>query len=66
MPQKSNHDFKKKNSYVRVGTLKPMRIKDILTKTAVFCRAPVISNTSKTHNGTKFGKEAKPIMVVEC
>ena len=35
-PQTSNNDFKEKYPYVRVGTLKPIRIKDILTKTDVF------------------------------
>ena len=32
MPQKSNHDFKEIYPYVQADTLKPMRIKDILTK----------------------------------
>ena len=32
MPQKSNPDFKKKYPYIRVDTLEPMRIHDILTK----------------------------------
>ena len=37
-------DFKEKYPYVRVGTLKSMHIKDILTKTAVF-----FPYASKTH-----------------
>ena len=32
MPQKSNHDFKEKYSYVRMGILVPARIKEILNK----------------------------------
>ena len=36
MPQKSNHNFKEKYPYIRVGTLEPMRIKYISTNTAVF------------------------------
>ena len=32
MPQKSNHDFKEKYPYIRVGTLEPLRIKAILTQ----------------------------------
>ena len=35
-PKKSNHDFKEKYPYVWVGTLEPMRIKDILTKNHFF------------------------------
>ena len=36
MSQKSNHNFMKKYPYIRIGTLKPMRIKDILTKARFF------------------------------
>ena len=36
MPQESNHDFKEKYPYIRVGTLEPMHIKEILTKTSCF------------------------------
>ena len=36
MPQKSNHTFKGKYPYIRAGTLKPMRMKDILTKNRFF------------------------------
>ena len=32
IPQKSKHDFKEKYSCIRVGLLKPMHIKYILTK----------------------------------
>ena len=38
MPKKSNHDFKEKYPYVRMGTLVSMYIKDILTKTTFFSR----------------------------
>ena len=40
MAQKSNHDFKEKYPYVRVGTLEPMRVKDILKKNSCFIRTP--------------------------
>ena len=36
IPQKSNHDFKEKYPYVRAVAIKPMCIKDILTKTRDF------------------------------
>ena len=36
MPQKRNHDFKEKYSYIRAGTLVPMRSKDIWTKNKLF------------------------------
>ena len=32
MSQKSTHDFEEKYPYVRMGSLEPMRIDDILTK----------------------------------
>ena len=32
MPQKSNNDFKETLSYVRIDSLEPTRIKDILIK----------------------------------
>ena len=33
MPQKRNHDFTERYPNIKVGTYKPMRIKDILIKT---------------------------------
>ena len=45
MSQMNNHDFKEKNihiPYVSGGTLEPMPIKDILTKTAVLSNASVL------------------------
>ena len=33
MPQMRNHDFTKRYPNIKAGTYKPMRIKDILTKT---------------------------------
>ena len=48
-----------------VGTLKPMRIKDILTKKPVFCRTPALYDRSMTHNDIKFDKESKTIIVVD-
>ena len=40
--QKEFHDFKEINLFVRVGTLEPMRMKDILTKIAVFAVTSVL------------------------
>ena len=36
MPQMSNHDFKEKYYYVDAGTIEPIHIKDIMTKTRLF------------------------------
>ena len=36
MPKKSNHDFKEKYPYVRVGALVSMRITDIFCHGAAF------------------------------
>ena len=64
MPQRSNDFLKEKCPYIRAGTLEPIRIKDILTKT-VFCRTPAFYNTRKIHNDIKLSKEAKSIKVVD-
>ena len=40
MLQNSDNDCNEKYPYVPKGTLEPMRIKDILTIAAVFCRTP--------------------------
>ena len=58
MPKRRNHDFKG-------NTIVPMQSKDILTKNCVLPYAPVFQNTSKTHNDIKFGKEVKPVIVVD-
>ena len=57
MPKKSNHDMKKKCPYVHEGTLVPMRMKNILTRSAIFfCDSPVFQNTKKTNSNLAFGK----------
>ena len=63
MPPWSNHELKENDPFIRVGTLEPMRIKDILTKNRIIFRTPTFWNTSKTHNNIEFGKELKTIIV---
>ena len=50
---------------IKVGTYKPMRIKDILIKNRFFCCTPAFWNMSKTHNDLKFGKEMVMLMVFD-
>ena len=57
----------KKYPYVRVGTLVPMRIEDILRiRDICFCRKPVFQNTNNTLNDIEFDKDTKTIMVVDA
>ena len=54
MLQKINHGFKKDHPYVPVGTLKPMRIKEVLAEFSCFYRRAAFQNAEKTHNEIKF------------
>ena len=60
MSQKINHDFKENILYVRIGSLEPMRIKNILTWQKI--RKLAFQNMSNTHD-IKFGKDIKTIIV---
>ena len=59
MPQTSNHDFRVKCHYIHAGTIEPMRIKNILTKTVFLPYASVLDYN------LKLGKEIKMLMVVD-
>ena len=48
MPQKRNHDFMERYPIVKVGTYKPMRIKDILTETVFLPHASILVRQKMT------------------